>query len=455
MEVKANILIVDDEKNIRDGLKIALSKEGHSIFTASDGVEAIHIIEDEEIDLVITDLKMPNMDGHALMDAILKDYANIPIIILTGHGTVENAVTAMRNGAYDFLTKPLNLAKLSLIVTRAVSQRRLIIENRDLQSKLYKYSGGKIVGKSEKMIKVLDVIEQVSSSKASVLILGENGVGKELVANMIYDMSNRKNNPFIKVHCAALSESLLESELFGHEKGAFTNAIKTKKGRFELAHGGTLFLDEIGEISQNIQVKLLRVLQDKTFERVGGESSITVDVRFIAATNKDLKSEVEKGNFREDLYYRLNVVQLTVPPLRERKDDIPILISMFINQFANENSKTINGITKRARTALYNHNWPGNVRELRNVVESAVVMSKNDTIDIDDLPPSIKLDGDENSMLKIKIPATITEIEREAIIATLKETKGNKSKAADLLQMNRKTLYSKLQEYEIDLSNES
>ena len=320
-----NILIVDDEKGIREGLRLFLKREGHQTFTAADGREALEILEKNEIDLVISDLKMPRIDGDELLAFIKKDYAGVKVIILTGHGTVENAVESMRNGAYDFLIKPLNLDKLGLIVKRALSQRQLEIDNRNLKKKLNVFSN-QMIGKSDKMIKIANLVEQVAPSKTSVLILGENGVGKEVIANLIHDFSNRKNNPFIKVHCAALSENLLESELFGHEKGAFTGAIKEKKGRFELANGGTIFLDEIGEISPNIQVKLLRVIQEKAFERVGGEKTINVDVRIVAATNRDLRKEVEEGRFREDLYYRLNVVQITVPPLRERKEDILLMI---------------------------------------------------------------------------------------------------------------------------------
>jgi len=382
------------------------------------------------------------------MKVIIKEYFNVPVIMLTGHGTVENAVQAMRDGAYDFLTKPINLEKLSLIVSRAISQRQLIIENRNLQSKIETYGNLKVIGKSEKMAKIYEIVELVAPTKSSVLILGENGVGKELIANMVNEMSKRFDKPFIKVHCAALSESLLESELFGHEKGAFTGAIKTKKGRFELADGGTLFLDEIGEISPQLQVKLLRVLQEKTFERVGGEETIKVDVRIISATNRDLKAEIEAGRFREDLYYRLNVVQITVPPLRERKEDIPLLISNFISDFSKENTKIIKDISSKAKTALYNYDWPGNVRELKNVLESTVILCKNQIIDIDDLPPYLKKEESEN-ILKIEIPASMKDIEKQAIISTLRLTKGNKSKASELLELNRKTLHTKLTEYEI------
>ena len=327
----------------------------------------------------------------------------------------------------------------------------MIIENRNLLSKIQNIGKNRIIGRSEKMAKIFDIIEHVAPTKTSVLILGENGVGKELIANMLYELSKRNDKPFIKVHCAALSESLLESELFGHEKGSFTGAIKSKKGRFELAHGGTLFLDEIGEISPQIQIKLLRVLQERSFERVGGEETVNVDVRIITATNKDLKSEVEAGRFREDLYYRLNVVQVTIPPLRERKEDIPLLISSLLTEFAKENNKIIKEITTKARTALYNYNWPGNVRELRNVLESAVVLSKNDTIDIDDLPTHVRNEAETGNILKIEIPETMQDVEKKVIIATLKLTNGNKSKASELLGLNRKTLHTKLSEYEINL----
>lgn len=443
-----NILIVDDEKGIRDGLKLFLKREGHLTFTAEDGKEALEILEKNDIDLVISDLRMPHINGDELLAFIKKDYPGVKVIILTGHGTVENAVEAMRNGAYDFLIKPLNLEKLGLIVKRALSQRQLEIDNRLLKKKLNVFSK-QMIGKSDKMIKISNLIEQVAPSKTSVLILGENGVGKEVIANLIHDFSNRKSNPFIKVHCAALSENLLESELFGHEKGAFTGAIKEKKGRFELANKGTIFLDEIGEISPNIQVKLLRVIQEKSFERVGGEKTINVDVRIIAATNRNLKKEVEEGRFREDLYYRLNVVQITVPPLRERKEDILLMMSSFIQNFSEENEKNIKEITKKAKTALYNYNWPGNVRELKNVLEAAVVLSKDGIIDINDLPPYLKNEDELGNFLKIKMPATMDEIEKEAIISTLALANGNKSKTAEMLNMNRKTLYAKLNELEI------
>lgn len=451
MNIKANILVVDDEKNIRDGLRLSLNKDGHNVFIAIDGQEALSTMKKEEIDIVITDLKMPNMDGESLMNNITKNYFNVPVIILTGHGTIENAVTLMRDGAYDFLTKPLNLEKLSLIVSRAISQRQLIIENRDLQSKLKHSEFGKVIGKSDKMKKIFEKVQQIAQTKATVLIQGENGVGKEVIGNMLNEFSARKDKPFIKVHCAALSESLLESELFGHEKGSFTGAIKDKKGRFELADGGTLFLDEIGEISKKIQIKLLRVLQERSFERVGGEETITVDVRLISATNMDLKKLVEAGKFREDLYYRLNVIQIDVPPLRDRRDDIPIFISNFLTEFSKENNKVINEITQKAKASLLNYDWPGNVRELRNVLESAVVLLKSNVIDNEDLPQHIRDINEGTNTLRLEMPAKIEDIEKKAIISTLKITNGNKSKASELLGITRKTLLNKLSGYDIKL----
>ena len=447
MALDANILVVDDEKNIREGLKLAF-KNSYNVLLAKDGNEGLKILKESDIDIVITDLRMPNLDGDSLMKIIVKEYPNIPVIILTGHGTIENAVSAIHQGAYDFITKPFNLDRLNLIVNRALIQRGLIIENRRLQSQLL--GDINIIGNSEKILKVYNIVKQVAPTKASVLIIGENGVGKELVANMIHKLSNRSEKPFIKVHCASLSESLLESELFGHEKGAFTGAIKTRKGRFELANGGTIFLDEIGEISQHVQIKLLRILQERAFERVGGEETINVDVRIIAATNKNLKLAVASDSFREDIYYRLNVVQIDVPPLRERKEDIPLLISEFLLHYSEENSKKIVGITSKAKQALCDHEWPGNIRELKNVLESAVILSKNQNIDLEDLPSYIIKDAGCEHLLKIGLPTTMKEIEKNAIIEILKITNGNRSKASEILGITRKTLGTKIAEYEID-----
>ena len=385
--MKFNVLIVDDEKNIRAGLGKAIEMDGHNVILAEDGQRALEIVESDEIDLIIADLKMPRISGEELLKRIVQTYPTLPVIILTGHGTIESAVRAMRDGAYDFLTKPVNLDRLSLLVKRALSTRELVLQHRALQEELdQRRQFANIVAKSAEMRRVFDVVRQVGPTRASVLVTGDSGVGKELVADAIHNLSNRRQKPFIKVHCAALSESLLESELFGHEKGSFTGAVARKRGRFELAHTGTIFLDEIGEINPSVQIKILRVLQEKTFERVGGEETMEVDVRIISATNKDLKEEIAKGTFREDLYYRLNVVNIHIPPLRERKEDIPLLAAAFVKEFAQENEKQVDGIDSKARSLLYNYSWPGNVRELRNCLESAVVMSKGNVIISDDLP---------------------------------------------------------------------
>ncbi len=448
--MKFNVLIVDDEKNIREGLGKALELDGYAILLAADGREAMDKVNENEIDLVIADLKMPGMSGEELLKQISASYPTIQVIILTGHGTVETAVNAMRNGAYDFLTKPVNLDRLSLLVKRALSTRDLARQHRELQAEVErikrKQRFARMIGKSSQMKRVMDVIEQVAQTKASVLITGESGVGKELVADAIHMLSDRSDKPMIKVHCAALSESLLESELFGHERGAFTGAVSRKRGRFELAHTGTIMLDEIGEISPAVQIKILRVLQEKRFERVGGEETIEVDVRVISATNRDLKEEIAQGRFREDLFYRLNVVNIHVPPLRERKEDIPLLTSAFLQEFADENGKPIEGINQRARAALYTYSWPGNIRELRNCIESAVVLSKGTIITPEDLPPSIVGESDDE-FVKIRIGSSLPEAEKEIIRSTLSALNGNKSRTAEVLGIGRKTLHRKIQEY--------
>ncbi|ADK80836.1 sigma-54-dependent transcriptional regulator [Sediminispirochaeta smaragdinae] len=448
-----HILIVDDEKNIREGLGKSLEMDGHKVFLAATGKDGWHIVTTEEVDLVITDLKMPEMGGSDLLKKIVSSYPTVPVVILTGHGTIESAVSAIQDGAYDFLTKPVDLERLSHIVRRALSNRELVIQNRNLQDELDRISRrskfDKMIGKSPQMRKVMELIDQVAQTKASVLITGESGVGKELVADAVHFLSNRREKPFVKVHCAALSETLLESELFGHEKGSFTGAISRKKGRFELAHEGTIFLDEIGEISQQVQIKILRVLQEKQFERVGGESTLEVDVRVVSATNRDLKAEIEAGTFREDLFYRLNVVNIHVPPLRERTEDIPLLASAFLKEFSEENGKQIEGIDPKARLTLYNYRWPGNIRELRNCIESSVVMCKGQVITTDDLPPSVT-QGAEDSLIRIPVGIAMEEAEKEIIRATLNHEKGNKTRCAEVLGIGRKTLHRKIKEYGLE-----
>ncbi len=447
--MKFTILVVDDEKNIRDGIAEFLKLEGYGVATAQDGEEAISILGQGDVDLVITDLRMPKVSGEELLKHSVSHWPAIPVIVLTGHGTVENAVAAMRDGAWDFITKPLNLEHLALMAKRALKGRETELANQKLMEEAgTRKQFSAMIGRSPQMKRVFELVQKVAPTRASVLITGESGTGKELIADAIHALSPRKDGPLIKVHCAALAESLLESELFGHEKGSFTGAQARKRGRFELAHEGSLFLDEIGEIDQNVQIKILRVLQEKRFERVGGEETLEVDVRIIAATNRDLRAEIEKGSFREDLYYRLNVINIHVPPLRERKDDIPLLAAAFLKEAAEDNGKQLTGFDAKALTALYGHPWPGNVRELRNAIESAVVMSKGPLLSLEDLPPSVQSQG-EAGYVRIPLGSRLDEAERILIRDTLAANGGNKSRTADVLGIGRKTLYDKLEQYGI------
>jgi DNA-binding NtrC family response regulator len=448
--MKFTVLIIDDEKNIREGLGTSFELEGYEVRLAANGQEGLAYLAKGDIDLVITDLRMDGISGEEVLRHVTTEMPGIPVIVLTGHGSIDAAVDAMRQGAYDFLTKPLNLDQLTMIVKRALQGRELSLQHQQLQKEIdgaHKFDN--MIGKSAEMQKVFELVKRVAPTKASVLITGESGVGKELVADAVHNLSPRSGHEMIKVHCAALSETLLESELFGHEKGAYTGADKMQKGRFELAHESTIFLDEIGEINPSVQVKLLRVLQDRKFERVGGEQTIDVDVRVIAATNKDMEKEVAAGRFREDLYYRLNVVHIEVPPLRERRDDIPLLLNAFLQNFAEENGKQITGIDVRARAALYKYDWPGNIRQLRNCMESAVVMCTKNEITLDDLPPTISGVKDAAD-ISIPVGVTMEEAEKIIIRENLVSNKGNKSRTADILGIGRKTLHRKLQEYGID-----
>lgn len=441
------ILVVDDEKNIREGLARSLEMDGHKVQLAENGLTALNVLNGQNIDLVISDLKMPGMGGEELLKRVVSDWPTVPFIILTGHGTIETAVQCMHNGAFDFLSKPVNLGRLSLLVKRALSTHELLRRHDTLQEELRQYRrSSSIIGKSSPMQRVMELIRQVAPTRASVLITGESGVGKELVADAIHSMSPRADNPFIKVHCAALAETLLESELFGHEKGAFTGASGRKRGRFELAAGGSIFLDEIGEINQSVQIKILRVLQEKKFERVGGENTLEVDIRLIAATNRDLRQEMKVGSFREDLYYRLNVVNIHVPPLRDRREDILLLASAFLKELSEEHGKNIISMDREVVSALYKYDWPGNVRELRNSIESALVMSRGDVITLQDMPPHIE-GGGEGGGISIPQGVSLAEAEYKIIQQTLLLNQGNKSRTAEILGIGRKTLHRKITEY--------
>lgn len=446
--MKSTILTIDDEENIRSGLCDNFELEGYEVKQAANGKDGLALVKKGDIDLVITDLRMDGISGEEVVRHITTENPGIPVIVLTGHGSIDDATKAIKMGAYDFLTKPLDLDHLNKIVKNALEGRELKLQKKQLENELEnKKALSEMVGKSSVLKSVMEKITRVAPSKATVLITGESGVGKEGVADAIHALSPRKDKPLIKVHCAALSESLLESELFGHEEGAFTGADKMQKGRFELAHGGTIFLDEIGEISQSVQVKLLRVIQNRQFERVGGEKTIDVDVRIIAATNRNLEEEVKACRFREDLYYRLNVVSVQVPPLRERKEDIPLLVSSFLERFNKENGKNVKGFDSKAKNALSNYSWPGNIRQLQNVVEGCVAMSVSDTVKLADLPDYLQ-NGSGDKAISIPLGTSMEEAEMIIINETLAFCGGNRSKCAEVLGIGRKTLYRKLGEEE-------
>lgn len=444
------ILTIDDEENIRNGLADNFELEGYEVQQAASGEEGLQIIEKGGIDLVITDLRMDGISGAEVVKKVTTEFPGIPIIVLTGHGSIDDATAALKAGAFDFLTKPLDLDHLNKIVKNALQGKILAEQNRELQAKLLKsQNGDEMIGKSDSLNRVRQMISKAAPTRASVLITGESGVGKELVAKAVHEQSERADGPFIVVHCAALSETLIESELFGYEKGAFTGAENLHKGRFELADGGTIFLDEIGEVNLATQVKLLRVLQEHKFERVGGEKSIEVDVRVVAATNRNLEDEVKSGKFREDLFYRLNVVRIEMPSLRERMDDIPLLMHGFLREFNIENKKNIKGFDKASKAAMIKYSWPGNIRELKNAVESAVVMCTGDEIKMEDLPRALRSQGEEK-VISIPIGITMDEAEKIIIQENLAAYKGNKSRTADILGIGRKTLHRKLEELNIE-----
>ncbi|HOW58820.1 MAG TPA: sigma-54 dependent transcriptional regulator [Candidatus Omnitrophota bacterium] len=446
------ILLVEDEANSRKGLTQFLQALDYDVITAANGVEALELFKKESPDLVISDIRMPEMDGVTLLENLKSESSSAKVILLTAYGSVDDAVKAMKKGAFYYLTKPVNLEELEFLVKKAFSSHQLEEENKELKQELFneRFFQGKLIAQSTKMKELLKTVDKIAQSNASVLIEGESGTGKELIARRIHELSPRRQHPFIAVHCAALTETLLSSELFGHEKGAFTGATDRKKGRFERAHMGSLFLDEIGEISKDTQVKLLRVLQEGEFETVGGTKTIKVDVRLIAATNKTLLDEVHEQKFREDLYYRINVIYLKVPPLRERKEDIPPLVEAFIRQYASSNAKKIEGIEKHALEILTQYDWPGNIRELKNIIERMIVLSSGVKLTPEQIPEDIrqgKLLSRTNDVSQGVIK--ITDLEKDLIKKALQETKGNKSLAAEKLGISRRTLYRKIEEYNL------
>ena len=443
------ILVIDDEKNIRDGIKKSLEYEGYEVVTAENGEKGIETVYKGGIDLVITDLKMPEKTGEEFLHDILEFDKHIPVIILTGHGNIETAVDMMRLGAYDFMTKPFNIDKMLLIIARALENKNIKKTNETLEKRVdYHESSYGMIGHSSKMLKVYEAIKQVAWTKATVLIEGESGTGKELVANAIHQISDRAKQPYITVNCAALSEGVLESELFGHEKGSFTGAIDKKIGRFEAANKGTIFLDEIGEINQVVQVKLLRVLEERVIERVGSNTPISVDIRVIAATNKKLSEEIKEGRFREDLYYRLNVIKIEMPPLRERREDIPLLIDNFIKEFSQVHNIEITNVDKKVYKLLSSLQWEGNVRELRNTVETMVVMSKDGKIDESNIPNWVLTSSTDDFIIDKEM--TLEELEKKYINHLLSKNNFNKAQVAKILGIERATLYRKLKDYNVD-----
>jgi len=447
------ILIIDDEPLMRMSISDALKDDGYEVLEAGLGKEGITLFRDNSFDIVITDLRLPDLNGLEVLKACKRYSPDTMVILITAHGSVDTAVEAMKFGAYDYITKPFSMEELLLMVKRLMKMRALEQENELLKEQVgcrYQFSG--IVARSEAMNAVLEKVKTVSQTDSTVLIMGESGTGKELIANAIHCNSPRKNEPMIKLSCAALPETLLEAELFGYEKGAFTGAVKQKKGRFELADRGTLFLDEIGEMSPATQVKLLRVLQEKTFDRLGGTGTLSVDARIICATQRDLKKEVKLGSFREDLYYRLNVVPIVLPPLRDRRGDVMLLANHFLKIFSVQHNKTIKGFSVEAMEMVLKYPFPGNVRELENAVERAVVMGKGEEVQSWDLPEEInsealkainEIENYENLSKAIK------DFERQYIIKVLDETKGNRSLAAKLLGVSRKTLWEKCKVLEI------
>jgi DNA-binding NtrC family response regulator len=445
---KGSLLVVDDEANARAALAELLREEGYRVETAADGFKALGKLEEFEPDLVLTDLKMPGMGGVELLEKLRAKDEETVVIVMTAFGAVETAVDAMKKGAADYLTKPLNTAELFLVVAREMERRRLRHEAGSLRARLSeRYSFNNIIGDAPAMQTIFQTVTQVASARASVLITGESGTGKELIAAAIHQRSPRAKGPFVKLHCAALAETILESELFGHERGAFTGAVGRREGRFQQAHGGTLFLDEIGEISPAVQVKLLRFLQEHEFERVGGNETVRVDVRVVAATNRDLKDEVAKGRFREDLFYRLNVINVEMPALRARLSDVPVLAMYFLKKYAEQNGKQIDGFSDEALARLGGYAWPGNVRELENVVERAVVLCNGSLITVSELPPHLAAARAQND--GICIPgSTLDEIEHHAIVKTLESTGGSTSRAAEILGISVRKIQYKLHEYQ-------
>ncbi len=452
-DFRANILVVDGDERSAKGLVAGLKEAGHEVVWARDGEVGYNVLDsDDPLNVMITELNAHHIDGMRLLQISKKRHPGICVIMIAREPEMELATEAMREGAYDFQTKPLNVERVKAVIQRGLSHQKLAVELTELKKRMDRGHGlDDIIGGSPGMIAVFDKIKQVADTRATVLITGETGTGKELVAKAIHRHSPRKGSPFVMLNCAALAEGVIESELFGHEKGAFTGALTERRGRFEIAAGGTLFLDEVGEMPMSTQAKLLRVLQEREFERVGGNKTIRVDVRVIAATNRDLAELVEQGRYRETLYYRLNVAKIELPPLRDRKQDIPLLVEAFIKEFNKSNDRNVTGITRGATDCLLQYDWPGNVRELRNVIEGMIVFcSTRRLLEVGDLPHHLRRQNARLPFVPARVGMTMNEIERNAIGETLKHVGYDKQKAAEMLGIGLRTLYRKIKEYEID-----
>ncbi|MEA3471375.1 MAG: sigma-54 dependent transcriptional regulator [Thermodesulfobacteriota bacterium] len=446
MDAKGAVLVVDDDRAHRTMLKTLLSGWGYVIFEADDGDTAIEKVREQGYDLILMDIRMMRVSGIEALHEIKNINPAIPVIIMTAFSSVESAVKTLKKGAYDYLTKPLDFDELQIIIERAMEHRQLRDENRLLRENLGVRSDRQnIIGRSDAMEKLMETVAQVAPSDATVLLTGESGTGKELIAGAMHFNSLRKEEPFVKINCAAITETLLESELFGHEKGSFTGAERRKEGKFRQADGGSIFLDEVSEMSLSMQVKLLRVLQEREIVRVGGDEVVKIDVRVIASTNRNLIEEVEKGNFREDLFYRLNVVSLNMPSLQERREDIPLLAQHFLMVFAEKNHKDIKGLTPQAMDSLLKYEWPGNIRELMNVIERAVVLSRSEYLDEEDLSLIIRKEPAVEHVIHGNVP--LEDVERNTVLETLEAAEGNKSEAARRLGITRRTLHKKLKKY--------
>ncbi len=441
------ILVVDDDDLSRSYLSEALQRNGYSVDNACDGQEAVSMVEKQNYDLVFLDMRMPGMGGLKVLERVKKTSKETTVVIMTAYGSIESAVEAMQKGAYDYIIKPFSLNNIELLLKRVQERQSLIDENKYWRSRIDNNGEYELViDKRSRMFEVLNDVKKIAQSKASVLIQGESGTGKELIAHSIYLNSQRKSKPFIKVNCAALSESLLESELFGHEKGAFTGADSKRTGRFELADGGTLLLDEISEISPKIQAKLLRVLEQEEFERVGGSKTLKVDVRIIATTNRNILQEIEKNNFRQDLYFRLNVIPVILPPLRERRDDIPVLAEYFLNKYKSEIDIPLKSISKEAMNVLVQYDWRGNVREMKNLIHRCTVMIDSEVLKPEHFENMLNVHKSKKTN-ELSVGQTIEDVERELIYKTLEKTGGNKTRAAEILDVTPRTLRNKLSRY--------